>query len=87
MITAIVFVLFVLDKYTINTLSDLKVESILVFTSFICDEEQPKIKRKDVKSICAIGIVIYHSYYKGLRRFIFTGIAANAAVYNIVISF
>src|SRR4051794_14211205 len=59
MISAFVFVLFVRDKYTINTFSGFKVESILALAVFIPDEEQADIKRNNANSVCVIGVVIF----------------------------
>src|SRR6476646_2615154 len=61
MISAIVLVLFVRDKYTINILVGFDAVSVLLLTSLIAEEEQAEIKRADTKNRCVIEILIYNS--------------------------
>ena len=57
MISAMAFVLFVRDKYTINTLVVSETASILGMSFFVSDIEQAEIKREIVKSTCIIDVI------------------------------
>jgi hypothetical protein len=58
MISAIVFVLFVRDKYTTNTLLESIVESPLTLLLFVPDGEHDEIKKENANSIWIIEMVI-----------------------------
>ena len=63
MISAIALVLFVRDKYTINTLLELLVSSALIVESFICDDEHAANKRKTANSLCAKKVLLFITLY------------------------
>lgn len=62
MISAIAFVLFVRDKYTINILLESTVESALVLLFFVPDGEHDEIKNENANSMGIIEIVIFITF-------------------------
>ena len=60
MISAIAFVLFVRDKYTINILVGFDVVSVLLLTSLIPEDEQAEKKIANTKSRCVIEMFYYY---------------------------
>jgi hypothetical protein len=56
-------VLFVRDKYTINTLLESKAGSVLALLFFIWDEEHDEIKSKNANSMWVIEVVIFIARY------------------------